>query len=128
MRWRQYTQVFNRLNYGRIIPTSANSLRPKWQFPTQLRLFHSLDGKVTSPKIDAKDTPLDIPLETRSQPDWNEELDKVMAHQELRQLQQFLGLVEPENGKPVEDVIFVCIDLEAFELNQEKITEIGMLH
>lgn len=50
-----------------------------------------------------------------------------MAQQQLTQLQQSLGLVAPKNGKPIKDVVFVCIDIEAFESDQSKITEIGML-
>lgn len=64
------------------------------------------------------------------QTDWNDEVDEAddtMAQQELSQLQQLLGLAESKSGKPVEDVIFVCIDCEAFEFDQNKITEIGML-
>lgn len=63
------------------------------------------------------------------QTDWNDEVDEAddtMALQELSQLQQLLGLAEPKSGKPVEDVVFVCIDCEAFEFDQNKITEIGM--
>jgi hypothetical protein len=35
-----------------------------------------------------------------------------------------LGLVESKH--PVKDVFFVCIDCEAFEHDQTKITEIGI--
>jgi hypothetical protein len=79
--------------------------------------------------VDGKSTVSDTPLPSQPQPDWNDEVDDVdviMASQELTQLQQFLGLVAPKNGKPVQDVVFVCIDCEAFELDQSKITEIGM--
>lgn len=79
--------------------------------------------------MDGKFTTTDTPLQVQPQKDWNDEVDEAddaMAHQELSQLQQFLGLVEPKNGKPVEDVIFVCIDCEAFEFDQSIITEIGM--
>jgi hypothetical protein len=79
--------------------------------------------------VDGKLTTADPPLQVQPQKDWNNEVDEAddaMAHQELSQLQQFLGLVEPKNDKPVEDVIFVCIDCEAFEFDQSKITEIGM--
>ena len=47
-----------------------------------------------------------------------------MAQQELIQLQKLLGLVESKH--PVKDVFFVCIDCEAWEHDQTKITEIGM--
>jgi hypothetical protein len=79
--------------------------------------------------LDGKFTTTVAPLPTQPQTDWNDEIDEiddVMAHQELFQLQQFLGLVTPKDGKPVEDVVFVCIDCEAFELDHNKITEIGM--
>jgi hypothetical protein len=80
--------------------------------------------------VDGKFPISDTPSPPQPQPDWNDEVDEVdviMANQELTQLQQFLGLVAPKNGKPVQDVVFVCIDCEAFELDQSKITEIGML-
>ena len=79
--------------------------------------------------MDGKFTTAETPLQVQPQTDWNEEVDDAddsMAHQELSQLQQFLGLVTPKNGKPLEDVVFVCIDCEAFEFDQNKITEIGM--
>lgn len=53
-----------------------------------------------------------------------EEVDE-MAQQELTHLQKLLGLVESKY--PVKDVFFVCVDCEAFEHDQTKITEIGML-
>lgn len=59
------------------------------------------------------------------QPDWSEEVDAAMAQQELLKLQQQLGLVE--SNKLVKDVVFVCIDCEAYEHDQTKITEIGMM-
>ena len=79
-----------------------------------------MDGKITS---------VEPPLEPQPQKDWNDEVDEAdnaMAHQELSELQQYLGLTEPKSGKPVEDVVFVCIDCEAFEFDQNIITEIGM--
>ena len=79
--------------------------------------------------MDGKLTTAETPLKVQPQTDWNDEVDETddaMAHQELSQLQQFLGLTEPKNGKPVEDVVFVCIDCEAFEFDQSKITEIGV--
>lgn len=79
--------------------------------------------------MDGKFTTTETPLQVQPQKDWNDEVDEAddaMAHQELSRLQQFLGLVEPKNGKPTEDVIFVCIDCEAFEFDQSIITEIGM--
>ena len=119
MQWRPYTRVFTRLNSIR--PTSTPSPftpAPKWH--TSRRSFHFVDGKLTTAETASKVQP---------QTDWNEEVDEAddaMAHQELSQLQRFLGLAEPKNGKPVEDVVFVCIDCEAFEFDQSKITEIGM--
>ena len=79
--------------------------------------------------MDDKLTTAETASKVQLQTDWNEEVDEAddaMAHQELSQLQRFLGLAEPKNGKPVEDVVFVCIDCEAFEFDQSKITEIGM--
>lgn len=79
--------------------------------------------------MDGKFNTAETPLKVQPHTDWNEEVDEAddaMAHQELSQLQQILGLIEPKNGKPVEDVVFVCIDCEAFEFDQSKITEIGM--
>jgi predicted N-acetyltransferase YhbS len=75
--------------------------------------------------VDGKAKIRHIQLEPQPKPDWDEEVENVMAQQELTRLQQSLGLVAPKNGKPVEDVVFVCIDIEAFESDQSKITEIG---
>jgi hypothetical protein len=80
--------------------------------------------------LEGKFTITAAPLPSQPQKDWNDEFDDIddtMAHQELLQLQQFLGLVAPKDGKLVEDVVFVCIDCEAFESDHDKITEIGML-
>jgi hypothetical protein len=80
--------------------------------------------------VDGKFTTEETSLEPQPQKDWNDEVyeaDDTMAHQELSQLQQYLGLTEPKSGKSVEDVVFVCIDCEAFEFDQNIITEIGML-
>lgn len=77
--------------------------------------------------MDGKFTITDTPLERQNQPDWNDEVEDTMAHQEIAQLQQLLGLLATKNGKPAGDVVFVCIDCEAFELDQSKITEIGTL-
>lgn len=120
MQWRPCTRVFTRLKHPRPASRSPFIPAPKWHF--QRRLFHSLDGKFTIAVT---------PTHRQPQTDWNEEFDEVddaMAHQELFQLQQFLGLVTPKDGKPVEDVVFVCIDCEAFEMDHNKITEIGMLN
>jgi hypothetical protein len=79
--------------------------------------------------VDGKLTTAETALKVQPRTDWNDEVDEAddtMAHQELSQLQQFLGLAEPKDGKPNEDVVFVCIDCEAFEFDQSKITEIGM--
>lgn len=79
--------------------------------------------------MDGKFTTAEAPLQVQPQTDWNDEVDEAddtMAHQELSQLQQLLGLAEPKNDKPVEDAVFVCIDCEAFEFDQNLITEIGM--
>lgn len=118
MQWRPCTRVFIRLNSTRLINRSLFTQAPKWRISR--RAFHSVDGKFTA---------TETPLQVQPQKDWNDEVDEAddaMAHQELSQLQQFLGLVEPKNGKPTEDVIFVCIDCEAFEFDQSIITEIGM--
>ena len=119
MQWRPYTRVFTRLNSIR--PTTSRSPftpAPKWHISR--RSFHFVDGKFTTAETS---------LQAQPQTDWNDEVDEAddtMALQELSQLQQLLGLAEPKSGKPVEDVIFVCIDCEAFEFDQNKITEIGM--
>jgi hypothetical protein len=60
----------------------------------------------------------------RGEVDEEDEEDFTMAQQEVTQLQKLLGLVESKN--PVKDVFFVCIDCEAFEHDQTKITEIGI--
>ena len=118
MQWRPYARVFTRLNSIRPISRLPFTRAPKWHISR--RAFHSVDGKFTT---------TETPLQVQPQKDWNDEVDEAddaMAHQELSRLQQFLGLVEPKNGKPTEDVIFVCIDCEAFEFDQSIITEIGM--
>ena len=118
MQWRPYTRVFTRLNHIR--PTSKSPFTPTPKWHISRRSFHFVDGKLTT---------AETPLKVQPQTDWNDEVDEAddaMAHQELSQLQQLLGLAEPKNGKPVEDVVFVCIDCEAFEFDQSKITEIGV--
>jgi hypothetical protein len=123
MQWRPHTQVFARLNHIKPITRPAFTPAPKGHSLLQQRAFHFADGKFTV--SDTTSLPLPPP---QPQLDWNDEVDEVaviMANQELTQLQQFLGLVAPKNGKPVQDVVFVCIDCEAFELDQNKITEIG---
>ena len=118
MQWRPYTRVFIRLNHIR--PTSRSPFTPTPKWHISRRSFHFVDGKLTT---------AETALKVQPQTDWNEEVDEAddaMAHQELSQLQQLLGLAEPKNGKPVEDVVFVCIDCEAFEFDQSKITEIGV--
>jgi hypothetical protein len=120
MQWRPYTRAFARLNHIRPITRPAFTPTSKGHFLLQRRAFHFADGKFTVS---------DTPPPSQPQLDWNDEVDDthmIMANQELTQLQQFLGLVAPKNGKPVQDVVFVCIDCEAFELDQSKITEIGM--
>ena len=49
------------------------------------------------------------------------------AKSELKRLQQILGLL-PGDGldATLQDAVFVCIDVEAFEDSQDKITEIGV--
>lgn len=83
---------------------------------TRQRSYHFVDGRLVLSNTS-------IPLQP--QPDLSEEIDENMASQELTQLQQLLGLITPKNGKPAEDVVFVCIDCEAFESDHSKITEIG---
>lgn len=62
----------------------------------------------------------------KAQHTWSAEAEEIniMAQQELIQLQKLLGLVESKH--PVKDVFFVCIDCEAWEHDQTKITEIGL--
>jgi len=120
MQWRQFTRVFTRLKHTTPAFRSSFPLAPRRNISRGS--FRLVDGKFTN---------LITPLQTQPQIDWNEEVDDVdddvMAHQELSQLQQFLGLVAPKNDKPVKDVVFVCIDCEAFEHDHNKITEIGTL-
>lgn len=138
MQWRPYTRVFTRLN--RMRPTSRSRFTPAPQWHLSRRSFHFVDGKSITGKTplkghrifhfkDGKLTTAKTPLKVQPQKDWNEEVDEAddaMAHQELSHIQQLLGLAESKNGKPVQDVVFVCIDCEAFEFDQSKITEIGM--
>lgn len=113
MQWRPLIRVFL---HSISTPTFTVRRQPEWQ-PTLTparRAFHSLDGKST-----LTSNPSEV------QPDWSEEADAAMAQQELVKLQQLLGLVE--SNKFVKDVVFVCIDCEAYEHDQTKITEIGMV-
>lgn len=98
-------------------PLPAFTPQPKWRLPTLRRAFHSPHDTANVP---------DQGLEIRAV--CIEELEEIdtMAQQELTQLQKLLGLVE--STPPVKDVFFVCIDCEAFEHDQTKITEIGTLH
>lgn len=49
------------------------------------------------------------------------------ARNELKALQQILGLLPTEGLDPgLQDAVFVCIDVEAYENAQNKITEIGV--
>lgn len=116
MQWRSYTRVLTRLKPLRLASRPAFASTLNSPFPPHRRPFTLVDGKAIIPGT---------PLDPQPQPDWNEEVENVMAQQELVQLQQSLGLVAPKNGKPVKDVVFVCIDIEAFESDQSKITEIG---
>lgn len=82
---------------------------------TTCRAFHPDPGVIVSPDITG------IP---EVQPDWAEEFDAMAQRRlDLLQLQQILGLAPSK--KPVQDVVFVCIDCEAYESDQTKITEIG---
>lgn len=98
----------------------AFTLRPRWRLPTpRPAFFHSPRDTVTVPS-----------QELRIRVHWSSEAEAegtdIMAQQELTQLQKLLGLVESKN--PVKDVFFVCIDCEAWEHDQTKITEIGTFH
>ncbi|TKA26874.1 hypothetical protein B0A50_04320 [Salinomyces thailandicus] len=49
------------------------------------------------------------------------------SQQQLRAVQQMLGLMPDSTSKrPLPDVVFICIDCEAFEHSQSQITEIGV--
>lgn len=42
-------------------------------------------------------------------------------------LQQLVGLIPPQDdAKELQDVVFVCIDCEAFEFDAKKVTEVGV--
>lgn len=108
MQWRTFTIVLARRSFAASIPCS------KSRFPRGLRTFQSIAGDTATKAIEAQDIPQIDP----------EDLE-VMAQtkREVKQLQQLLGLVPSD--KEAKDVIFVCIDCEAFEFDQTKITEIG---
>ena len=109
MQWRPLYRVLAR----RVFATA--NVRSKLQFPSGLRTFQSIAGHTPDTAIGS----LEVPTV-------DEEDLKAMAQtkREVKQLQQLLGLVPSE--KAIKDVIFVCIDCEAFEFNQKQITEIGV--
>jgi hypothetical protein len=113
MQWRTYMYLrhFARSTLPAFTP------QPKWRLPLRRRAFHTLH-----------DTVVVSNQEVQARLVYNEEVeeeeDLKMAQQEVTQLQKLLGLVESKN--PVKDVFFVCIDCEAFEHDQTKITEIGI--
>ena len=114
MQWRTYTYL---RHFARSTPP-AFTPQPKWRLPSRRQLFHTLHDTVAVPS-----------QEDRVRLVYNEELDEEeesirMTQQEVTQLQKLLGLVESKH--PVKDVFFVCIDCEAFEHDQTKITEIGI--
>lgn len=42
-------------------------------------------------------------------------------------LQQLVGLIPPQDDlTELQDVVFVCIDCEAFEFDSKKVTEVGV--
>jgi hypothetical protein len=93
--------------------------QPRWRLPYLRRAFHTtrdIVAVVPSQEVNIQPVYTDKAKEI-------EEVD-TMAQQELTQLQKLLGLVESKN--PVKDVFFVCVDCEAFEHDQTKITEIGI--
>jgi hypothetical protein len=111
MQWRGFLRHFAH-------PTTlpAFTPQPKWRLPTPQRAFHTVRCTVAVPSQEATVQSITS--------DEVEEVDE-MAQQELTHLQKLLGLVESKH--PVKDVFFVCVDCEAFEHDQTKITEIGML-
>ena len=50
----------------------------------------------------------------------------VNASHELSLVQQVLGLTREPRPVDLQNVVFVCIDIEAFESEQDKVTEIGV--
>lgn len=112
MQWRAYLRHFA---HPTTLPTFTP--QPKWRLPLPRRAFHTLHDTVAA-----------VPSQQATvQSIFCDEVeeDERMAQQELTHLQKLLGLVESKH--PVKDVFFVCIDCEAFEHDQTKITEIGML-
>jgi hypothetical protein len=112
MSWRtyRYTRHFARPTLPAFTP------QPKWRLPLPRRAFHTSHNTVAVPSQEVR-----VRLIDSGEVD---EEDFKMAQQEVTQLQKLLGLVESKH--PVKDVFFVCIDCEAFEHDQTKITEIGI--
>ncbi|KAM0723441.1 hypothetical protein Q7P37_000427 [Cladosporium fusiforme] len=107
--------------FERVARFSPRASRPEWQFPLARRAFQST---AIDPTIDlvrytsGYNTVAELELQDLE--------EMAQAKAEVVQLQQLLGLVPPAKNKPVKDVIFVSIDCEAFEHDQNKITEIGV--
>ena len=111
MQWRAYLRHFA---HPTTLPTFTP--QPKWRLPLPRRAFHTLHDTVAA-----------VPSQQATvQSIFCDEVeeDERMAQQELTHLQKLLGLVESKH--PVKDVFFVCIDCEAWEHDQTKITEIGL--
>jgi len=113
MQWRAY---FRHFAYSTL---PAFTPQPKWRLPLLRRAFHTLPDTVAVPSQEVR-----VSLVCSDQVDQVEETD-TMPQQEITHLQELLGLIESKH--PVKDVFFVCIDCEAFEHDQTKITEIGIL-
>ncbi|KAM0698982.1 hypothetical protein Q7P36_001026 [Cladosporium allicinum] len=110
MQWRAYLRYFAHPTLPTFTP------QPKWRLPLPRRPFHTLHDTVAA-------VPSQHATVQSISSDEVEE-DEKMAQQELTHLQKLLGLVESRH--PVKDVFFVCVDCEAFEHDQTKITEIGI--
>lgn len=119
MTWRLYSRVAR-------LSRTAFAQRLEWQFPYPRRQFQSLAveptiGPFPGPAVSTD--PCIEPTTASHTLDIDDDMAQIKA--EVVQLQQLLGLVPPTKNKPVKDVTFICIDCEAFEHNQKKITEIG---
>lgn len=123
MSWR----LCNRLAHT---PRAACALPPEWQLLRPQRPFQSLAlipsigpriGAIV-PTESSTESFTEVTKSTLEQLD-----DMAQLKSEVKDLQQLLGLVPPTGKRPMKDVIFVCIDCEAYEHAQHKITEIGML-
>lgn len=117
--WMQYGWRLCFRGFARSDLNLSLASRPGWRLSSTSistrRAFHSETGAIVSPE--SVETP-------DAQPDWADELDRMAQRRlDLLQLQQILGLAPSQ--RPVQDVVFVCIDCEAYEFDQTKVTEIG---